>query len=316
MPKILELSVHDIVDEILRKGDLDTRFFNKITMEEGSRLHRIYQESQGENYEAEYQLTHSFVVNGYQLNLKGRADGIIRKNDGVIIDEIKTTNDDIDKFYEEQGEWHLGQAKFYAYMYLLDTKEDDIKVQLTYISQIDNKQVKQYIFNYTYEELEAYCRDLLNQYVSYISYIDESRLKRQESLQNLKFPFSELREGQKEMMDFVKSNIEDESIGFIEAKTGIGKTIATLYPALKCLYKNNLEKIFYLTSKNSIKRIAYKNLNKLNEKGGEIKAIILSSKDDMCINEEKKKCNPDECRFAKNYYDRLHELILKLRSLL
>ena len=117
MEKQFKLSVHQLVDFLLRVGDIDNRVFNKSTMNEGSRLHAYYQHKMGEFYISEYYLKETFNVDDFSITLEGRSDGIIIHDDYFILDEIKTTVSDLKEFYEEQKEWHLGQAKCYALMY-------------------------------------------------------------------------------------------------------------------------------------------------------------------------------------------------------
>lgn len=310
MKKIV-LSVHGFIDLLLRKGDIDNRIFNTMSMEEGTRLHKWYQDKQGENYFPEQYLSHSFKYDDYQIELSGRADGIIVNSESnVTIDEIKTTNSPIDEFYQSQKNWHLGQAKIYAYIYMLDHELDIIKVQLTYISQIDHTDLKQYLFVFTEADLKKDIDDLFRQYIDFYEVIQRIKSNRQKSIQGLNFPFNSMRPGQKEMMEFVDTSLEQGKIGFCEAKTGIGKTISVLYPSIKALEKNNLEKIFYLTSKNSIKKVAFDTLKQLEKEKCCLKAVIMTSKEHICLNEKKRHCNPDECVFAKNYYDKINQIIL------
>ena len=154
MKRIINLSVHDIVDLLLRKGDIDNRVFNNETMEEGTRLHKIYQDKQGDNYIKEYFFSHTFEYEEMVLNVQGRADGVIVSEKEVVIDEIKTTNADIEAFHLSQEEWHLGQAKIYGYIFLLDHEDQkEITLRLTYISQDDNTLVNCYDYHYSREEL-------------------------------------------------------------------------------------------------------------------------------------------------------------------
>ena len=144
--KTLELSVHQLVDFVLRRGSLDTRTFNSMTMQEGTKIHNIYQLKQGSNYIKEYPLSGFFQYEDNLIRLSGRADGIIL-DEVPIIEEIKSTNTDLDKFYNENEEWHLGQAICYAYLYSREKKLNNIAVRLTYISQIDNS-IKKHDFDY------------------------------------------------------------------------------------------------------------------------------------------------------------------------
>ena len=103
--KTLTLSVHDIVDTLLRSGDIDNRAYNQETMEEGTLLHKIYQSKQGPSYLSEYFLSCEIVRGNFTLKISGRADGIIVQNKRIIIDEIKTTNQDLKKFKTDNEEW-------------------------------------------------------------------------------------------------------------------------------------------------------------------------------------------------------------------
>ena len=309
----ITLSVHDFVDLILRKGDLDNRVFNTLSMLEGTRLHELYQSKQGPEYNAEYYLQHDFYKDEFHLDMSGRADGvIIHENDNITIDEIKTTNTDIDEFYKAQKAWHLGQAQVYAYIYLKQHALPSIKVQLTYISQEDTTRIKQYIFIYQAVELEKIIDGYLDQYIAYLRIVAQMKQKRQETIAKMEFPFPSLRPGQKELMDFAKLSVESQEICFCEAKTGIGKTISVLYPYIQELGSENLEKIFYLTSRNSIKQVVYETMMRLISKGLSLKTVLLTSKDRICLNTEAKRhCNPDECPFCKNYYDKVNEAIFE-----
>ena len=112
----LSLSVHQIVDFLFRSGDIDDRIYNTSSMLEGTRLHKFYQDRQGNNYLKEYYLKYIFYVDDYELIVDGRSDGIIL-GPIVTIEEIKTTVDDLDHFFKENEMWHLAQAEFYAYIY-------------------------------------------------------------------------------------------------------------------------------------------------------------------------------------------------------
>ena len=306
----LNISVHDIVDLILRKGHLDTRVFNIASMQEGSRIHKKYQDKQGENYFAEYFLQEEFNYEEYQLNISGRADGIILKENGeYIVDEIKSTVANLDDFISDHGQWHLGQAMFYAYMLAKSKNLKNVEIQMTYISQQNINNIKQINKVYSLKDLELFTSDVVIQYVRFYKKIYHLKKLRDKSVSNLSFPFSQVRIGQGKMIQFVNNSIDEDRDAFIEAPTGIGKTISVLYPACKHLNLNDVTSIFYLTNKNAIKKIAIDTVKMFQKQGSKIKAIQFTSKDNICLNENKKRCNPDECYFAKFYYDKLRDAI-------
>ena len=303
----INLSVHDLVDFLLRKGDIDDRVFNKDTMSAGTKLHSIYQKSKNENYLSEYSLKCSIEIEDYIFNIQGRADGIILKDgEKPIIDEIKTANTDLDSFYNRYSEWHLGQAKCYAYMYLLEKNLNECQISLTYISQLDNS-MKVHLFEFYFKELEKFIYGLLYDYIDFYDVIKTHIDERDKSCRELKFPYAKYRKNQEELINNVYKNIDDNGILMIEAATGLGKTISVLYPYLRRLGKT-YDKIFFTTAKGSGAKIVKETIESLNFKGLKIKTAFLNAKDKMCLNHEQA-CNPDNCPFTKDYYDKIPKLI-------
>ena len=133
----LTLSVHDLVDFLLRKGDIDNRVYNQETMMVGTKIHAAFQKKQGNEYLSEVVLREAFDRPLGVINLEGRADGIIIGGPFPIVDEIKSSVLPLDIFYEQQQEWHEAQAMCYALMYAHEHACEKMGVRLTYISQID-----------------------------------------------------------------------------------------------------------------------------------------------------------------------------------
>ena len=300
----IKLSVHELVDFVLRKGDIDTRVFNSTTMQEGTRLHNIYQSIQGSNYQKEVSLSHTFIYGTYAITLQGRCDGLIKEKDEYIVEEIKTTNIDIEEFHNRNEEWHLGQAICYAYIVLKDKNVDRITVQLTYISQNDGeKTYKRYSF--TEDELLANIHHYFDIYLDFKNVLVDKEKERDASLKDFPFPFSNERVGQKEIMGCVEEAIYNKDYYFVEASTGIGKTMSVLFPTLEPLRTRTIEKIFYLTSKNSGFINAFNALDKIYENGAKITAVEIIAKEKMCPHHGSKNCNPLDCPLAAGYYDKI-----------
>ncbi len=307
MQKLINLSVHTLVDFLLRRGSIDSRVFNNGTLSEGTRIHLRYQSIQSGNYLSEVPLQQKFEVDDFEVILIGRADGIIVEPTRYIVDEIKSTVADLKEFYEEQGEWHLAQAKCYALMYSLANNLEKISCRLTYISQTDgSKMIKNFTFKV--EELKDDIENLIREYLQFYKIIDDHNLLRQKSAMDLVFPYPSFREGQRRLAKFVYKIAQDGGLLFAEAPTGIGKTMSTLFPAIKSFSDECNDKIFYLSAKSSQKDIAFDALKLMHQKGLVIKAIILTAKDKMCLNDIAH-CNPDECPFAKGYYDKLKSVL-------
>ena len=279
MDKFLRLSVHQLVDFLLRNGDIDNRIFNRSSMSEGSRIHSSYQSAQSSDYLSEYPLKHMFVSDDVSIMLEGRADGIIMKRDGgYIIDEIKSTIAPLKEFRDENIEWHLGQAKCYALMFALEKNIKEISVRLTYIRQGDEKEKMIENYSFLIGELNQYVKSLLEDYVDFYNIIFRYQEDRNVSVNALRFPFK-YRKGQKELSKYTYAIATKGGRLFIEAPTGIGKTMSTLFPYIKYIGTNPDSKIFYLTAKTSGKEAAYVATNMLKDDGLILTDIVITAKD-------------------------------------
>ena len=305
--KQIELSVHELVDFVLRKGDIDSRSFNSMTMQEGTRIHNIYQSKQGSNYLKEYPLKGIFSYEDSLIYLSGRSDGIILE-EVPIIEEIKSTNCDLNSFFKENEEWHLGQAICYGYLYAIEKGLDKVKIRLTYISQVNNDILKK---NYCYktDELLTKIHQYFDVYFQFARIIETRKNKRNESLSVLRFPFSNAREGQMELIDFTKQAIESADSRFAEASTGIGKTMATIFSTLSYLKEDKLDKVFYLCPKNTNFDNAAKALEILNKEGYLLSYTEIRARSKMCPYKLEKTCNPDDCPLTVGYYSKLKDVL-------
>ena len=309
MEKYLTLSVHQLVDFLLRTGDIDNRVFNRSSMTEGSRLHSVYQAKQSSNYLAEFPLKMSFNVDEVNIVLEGRADGIIKRSEKeYIIDEIKTTVEDLQIFHDDNLDWHLGQAKCYAYMFAKQTNLEYIGIKLTYIRQ--GKEKEQLIDSYTFNilELEQFIVKLLNEYLAFYNIIFNKIAKRNESIETLKFPFNKFRQGQRDLAKYTYAMAKKRGRLFAEAPTGIGKTISTVFPFVKALKDDDNSKIFYLTAKTSGREAAHQAIKLLKENGLSLGDIMITAKDKICFCKGQA-CNPEECPYAKGYYNKIQTVL-------
>ncbi len=308
MKEIIRLSVHDLVDFLLRTGDIDSRIFNLDTMAKGTIIHRFYQQKQNENYIAEYPFNETIEYKDYTFILSGRADGLIINDRSVTIEEVKSTNDDLVNFHDINQAWHLGQAQCYAYMYARKFSLNEIDCLLTYISQIDNSK-DQHRYTFMMEELEQFFFQLLEQYIEFHEHIRTQRIERANTVRSLTFPFNHVRKGQQDMMKVTEDVVRRGGKVYIEAPTGIGKTMSVLYPSIKGFIDNHIEKVFYFTAKGSGQHTAFDSFKILHEQGLQAKAIIISAKEKICLN-DKVSCNPDDCPFARGYFSKLKNALL------
>ena len=308
MPIQLHLSVHDIVDVLMRRGHLDTRIFNQATMLEGTRLHSLYQGQQGENYISEYPLDYVFYNGNYVFHVAGKADGVIIDSEGnITVEEIKTTVAELDEFIQSHGQWHLSQAMFYAFILMKQKNVKSCNIAMIYIRQQNSKEMKRIEKTYSLSEVEQFVDDLILRYGIYQKKIQRFKEERDETVAQLSFPYSSFRKGQEELMSFVESAVKKGKNVFVEAPTGIGKTLSVLYPTVKRFGEHDCDQIYYLTSKNSIKKVAMNALSMFALSGAKNKSIEFTAKENCCFNDKKGHCNPDECPFARNYYDKLFD---------
>ena len=185
MVKSFTLSVHELVDFLLRTGDIDNRINNSATMNEGTAIHAYYQAKQGNDYLAEYECRETFKVEDYEITLEGRADGIVDLGNSAIIEEIKSTIAPLDEYYKDNEAWHLGQAKCYALMYAHEKGYKSVKIKLTYYHQLDKSQLVK-TYEYLTSELEKDIFNLLKDYISFFEIILENKIKSIEQSVNKK----------------------------------------------------------------------------------------------------------------------------------
>ncbi len=308
-PQIV-ISVRNLVEFILNSGDIDEGRGGRMRMEamqEGSRIHRKIQRRAGADYQAEVPLKYVVSYEEYDLALEGRADGIIYGDD-VMIDEIKGIYQDVD-LLKEPIPIHLAQAKCYAYMFASQENLQRISVQMTYCN-LDTEEVRRFQKDYTYSEIKEWFLALISSYKRWADYLYHQKMTRQQSIRGLEFPYA-YRPGQKKLVSDVYRSIARQKLLFVQAPTGTGKTLATVYPAVQAMGQNMGDKIFYLTAKTATGLVARDAFALLEERGYQGKTAIVTSKDKMCLLEERA-CNPGSCPYAKGHYDRVNDAVYDL----
>ena len=312
----LHISVRNLVEFVLRSGDIDDRSSgrNQVTaMQEGTKVHKKIQGRMGSDYHAEVPLKFVISYEEYELGIEGRADGVIYEdtleaNSHCCVDEIKGVYFDLEHM-EEPIEVHLAQAKCYAYILCEQNHLSSIDVQLTYCN-MDTNDVKRFRDTYGYEELSTWFYHVISLYKRWSDFQFYFRRIRQDSIHQLEFPFS-YRKGQKELAQNVYLSIHRNKNMFIQAPTGSGKTLSTIFPAVKAVGEEDGERIFYLTAKTITRTVAKDTYQLLEEKGYRGKTVIITAKDKMCPLEERK-CNPDDCPYAKGHFDRINDAVFDI----
>ena len=308
---IIRISVRSLVEFILREGDIDNRVsgsMEKDAMLLGGKIHRKIQSRMGTNYTAEVPLKIQMPCDGFVLQIEGRADGVLKDDGKVLIDEIKGILRSLEHL-EAPVPVHLAQAKCYAYIYAVQNSLKCIDVQMTYC-QMETEEIRRFCQKFEFQELQTWFQDLVTQYEKWAKFEIEWRNVRNDSIRQIEFPFP-YREGQRDLVVSVYRTILRKKKLFIQAPTGVGKTMATVFPAVRAVGEGLGEKIFYLTAKTITRTVAEQAFSLLKEKGLLYKTITLTAKEKICFCEEAE-CNPDACPYAKGHFDRVNDAVFDL----
>ncbi len=313
----INISVRNLVEFLLREGDIDDRKGSVDpfeAMQAGSRIHRKIQNSMGPFYRAEVPLKFKIEYDDYTLGLEGRADGVVLDldEDGIArsatVDEIKGMYMDVMTF-EKPILVHESQAKCYAYILAQEYKLDEIDVQMTYVS-LETEEIKYFKQTYSFEEIEDWFYTIIGIFKKWSDFQYNHKMELLESVQGLQFPY-EYRDGQKKLVSDVYRSIYRRKILFMQAPTGTGKTIANVFPAVMALGQNLAERVFYLTAKTATALAARDTYQLLVDNGYEGKTIMLTAKEKMCLCDEAD-CNPVNCPYARGHFDRINDVIYEV----
>ncbi|MBC8062490.1 MAG: PD-(D/E)XK nuclease family protein [Clostridiaceae bacterium] len=303
MKNKVKISVRDLVEFILQSGDLFSGFSGTSRNVEAIKAHQKIQNSSQEEYSPEVTVKQEVIFEDMVIEVNGRIDGVIQREEIVVIDEIKTTTLPLSQIEEEYNMLHWAQAKCYAYIYGHQNGLESLGVQLTYYN-LDTEEMKFFNKSCLLRELEDFFYGLIKKYVYWAKIINSFKVTRNDSIKAAKFPHNEFRKGQRDMSVRVYRIAKDGGKLFAQAPTGTGKTIATIFPALKALGEEHISKVFYLTAKSTTGVLAENAVSIMREKGLRLKTINLCAKEKICFMEEVN-CNPESCKYAKGHFDRI-----------
>lgn len=313
----VKISVRNLVEFIYRQGDITSAGSGARDMEAmrlGSKIHRKIQKSMGLGYEPEVSLFTLQKIDSKEyeesffLKIEGRADGILQDGERILIDEIKGVYLNVNEL-ERPLDVHKAQAMCYAYMVVEEKEPEEVDVQVTYC-HLETEQIVRFTETYTRREITEWFQDLMKKYEKWAVYEYDWKKKRNASIRQISFPFP-YRSGQKELAAMTYRTIEDKKKLFIEAPTGVGKTITTVFPAVKAMGEGLSDRIFYLTAKTITRTVAEDCFSLLGEQKLNFKPITITAKEKICIL-EKIACNPGECERARGHYDRVNEAVYEM----
>lgn len=324
--RCIRISVRTLVEFVMRSGDLDNRTSTAMEREAmlaGGRMHRKIQKKMGSNYEAEVGLktkvtlavsqeeTDNHTVDfedEIEIIVEGRADGIIKEDEAVTIDEIKGMYQDVAKF-EDAFPVHKAQAICYAYMYVQNNELDSAWIQMTYCN-LDTEEIKRFRYYYDVNQLKQQFMAYINEYGKWAKFLYLHRRERKASIQGMEFPFV-YRKGQRDIVVSVYRSIIRQTRLFIQAPTGIGKTISVLFPAVKAVGEGYGDKIFYLTAKTITRAVAEESFQVMRKNGMKLSSVTITAKEKLCVIPEMD-CNPISCPRAKGHFDRVNDAVFDL----
>lgn len=309
-PKV-RISVRNLVEFILRSGDLDNSrgsSGDKEAMLKGGRLHRKIQRSMKGNYQAEVSLKRESEYEDVIIQVEGRADGIFTEDGEFWIDEIKGTYGNLQAM-EVPVPVHRAQAMCYGWIYGEKEGLSQIGIQMTY-SHLDTEDTRRFREIFSMEELKNWYQKLLDDYHKWISCSLSWKKERNASMKDLQFPFP-YREGQREIVSGVYHTVSSKKTLFVQAPTGVGKTMSAIFPSVRAIGEGKGETLFYLTAKTITGTVAWEAFHTLRENGLKFKVTAITAKEKLCFLDSPE-CTPEKCPYAKGHFDRVNDAIYEL----
>lgn len=319
----IELSVDELCDMTSSRGSIDCRRSGIGLRGKSADAKRAFERhivQSGATYHAEVEMTNTSRLGEIYFHVTGRADGIQCNDGAYTVDEIVTVTD---KRYKVTSAVGAQEKRLISLAYFLCRSRDLSGVVARTVFY--NTEDGELDFSERYmsaEELTSRYREMLSRLLFRATFMRERLRERMPTLVNMRFPYGTLRDSQEEMIKECYRDIKQGSRLFCQAPTGIGKTVSTLFPAVKRLGEGVVDKIFYLTSKASIRREAYSAIGKMNDAGARVRSCVIASRESMCACEAAKRrggrlssnCNPDMCPYASGYYDRLDAILSEMIS--
>lgn len=300
-----KIGIRQLVEFVLRSGDLNETKNSQNTALNGARIHRRLQKkrSKDPDYQSEVYLKTEVTMNDNEYLISGRADGLKITDKNALIEEIKTSDQLFEELSDNTLELYWGQVKVYGYLILKNHPEfDHVTLRLTYF-QVSTEKITTDEQVYSRDDLNKFFEDLIDEYEYWLVLRANLRKERNTSIKKLQFPFPQFRTGQHELAAAVYKTIVYETRLFVEAPTGTGKTISTLFPAIKAMGEEKIQRLFYLTAKQSTRRVAEEAIDLMASKGLKLKSITLTAKDKIRFPEQD--VPPEKDPYMIGYYDRL-----------
>lgn len=302
----ISIGVAELATFVHRKGDINYRFEESTQMHEGIKAQQRYQDQQVkkfEDYRREHRLSQPFKHEDLQVTVSGRADGILHQPN-TLVEEIKTTRKAVDDVFQNRGFEHVAQARLYAAILMTDEPEiQDCEVQVTYVHP-DTMSSKSFSETLNRKELHQFFVDTCTQFATFIKAMLFRIEQRNTVAAKQEMPFTSVTDEQMNLARRVYMSMRDHEDLMFEAPTGTGKTITTLFPAVRAMGSKHTDRVIYTTARTTGQRIVHETMKSLSESNEHLRSIVITAKDRICFTPGAT-CAPEYCEFAKGHFDRV-----------
>ncbi len=310
----VNISVRELVSFVIRSGSMDRAHASYARLRKGTKLHQLVQSRGGDNYTSEVPLSCEIEYGGVTFCLSGRADGVISADGGYILDEIKSVSKPPNSLSPEDYPEYEAQADCYAYMLARAHGLPSVTVRLTFIS-VETYETESYDAVRTADELRERVLALLIKYYPFAKLDAEGRERFTTSASKLKFPHKTYREGQQDIILETFRTVKKGGKLFVQAPTGIGKTLSVCYGAVKAVGEGCGRRIFYLTPKSTVGEAPIAAFDLVRQHGLSARMITLRAKERCCFcREHVHDCSSTFCHCSQGHYDRVNDALLELLS--
>lgn len=320
MSETVKLSIRQLAEFCCRSGDLGFDGGPGVKAQEGLRTHQAIQKRYRKQASAEYRIQFEIDIDEYHIELGGRVDLLFEQESPPRVEEIKTIYSFMNSFSDDFDAPHWAQAKCYAACYAMQNSIDTLAISLNYVNLFNHQEHRQYQ-TCRRAELESFLAQLLREYLDWHRLVQQLRRQTLSSAQVLEFPHASFRQQQRALAAHVYRNIQQRNQLIIEAPTGSGKTISTLFPAVKSIGEDIADQVIYLSAKTSGQNQAVDAVELMIEQGLEISYLVIQAKAKCCpcTDGNTEEIDTDgKCLRTLGFFDRLaaaRESLLQQRHL-
>jgi Rad3-related DNA helicase len=292
------VAVRALCEFTAKQGDLDLRFTPSPTAQEGIAGHAVVAARRGEHYRSEVSLEGDYGL----LHVRGRADGY--DPDQNLIEEVKTYRGQFSSIPDNHRHLHWAQLRIYGHLMCVQLDMEEVNLALVYFD-IGSQQETVLRETRSRAELAAIFEDHCSRFIAWAEQEMRHRERRNEAIGEMRFPHADFRPGQRQLAEAVFRANAGKRCLLAQAPTGIGKTLGTLFPALKAAPRESIDKLVFLAAKTPGRQLALDAAATL-KAGGSIplRVLELTARDKACEHPDKA-CHGDACPLARGFYDRL-----------